>query len=322
VNRSIVAGVSTNSSTSFRRRVAVDPTIELQVIGAEPTIDPHQPAFLLVHGLASNARLWDGVITHLSEAGHPVYAVDQRGHGQSDAPDRGYDLVTAVADLVAVIQGLEITRPVVVGQSWGGNVVVELAARHPELVSGISCVDGGFIELQEIFDRWEDCAQRLAPPRLDGSLRTTLADHLNAAHPDWASTAIDGALANFATHHDGTISPHLTFERHMLLLRALWDHRPSVLFPKLSVPVLWMPADDGTTPDALRRKQGIVDRAERLLSRSGTAHSGTAHNEIALNETALSRTQWFVPADHDVHAQYPDRVAAALLLAAHDGFFS
>ena len=39
--------------------------------------------FLLVHGLASNARMWDGVAQRLADAGHPVATVDLRGHGRS-----------------------------------------------------------------------------------------------------------------------------------------------------------------------------------------------------------------------------------------------
>ncbi len=89
--------------------------------------------FLLVHGLASNALLWQGVAEHLAAAGHRVVAVDPRGHGESDAPADGYDTVTAAADLRAVSAALDLQDPVVVGQSWGGNVVL----RHAELYGGV-----------------------------------------------------------------------------------------------------------------------------------------------------------------------------------------
>jgi pimeloyl-ACP methyl ester carboxylesterase len=52
---------------------------------------PASPAFLLVHGLSSNARLWDQVAGRLAAAGHPAYAVDLRSHGESDAPPAEYD---------------------------------------------------------------------------------------------------------------------------------------------------------------------------------------------------------------------------------------
>ena len=62
--------------------------------------------FLLVHGLASNARLWDGMARRLAEAGRSAVAVDLRGHGRSDKPDAGYDFETIGGDLRALIGAL------------------------------------------------------------------------------------------------------------------------------------------------------------------------------------------------------------------------
>ena len=45
--------------------------------------NPAAVPFVLVHGLASNLRRWDGVAERLQEHGHTVVAVDQRGHGRS-----------------------------------------------------------------------------------------------------------------------------------------------------------------------------------------------------------------------------------------------
>ena len=53
--------------------------------------EPDRTPFLLVHGLSSNARLWDGVATRLAAAGYPAYAVDLRSHGESERPPDGYD---------------------------------------------------------------------------------------------------------------------------------------------------------------------------------------------------------------------------------------
>src|SRR3989441_2101183 len=131
-------------ATPVERRVVVAPGVALYV--EQRSGDRAAAPFVLVHGLASNARLWDGVAEYLNGAGHTVVAIDQRGHGRSDAPEGGYNLDTAVADLLALIGALELERPVLAGQSWGGTVVLELAWRHPEAVRGIACVDGGIIE--------------------------------------------------------------------------------------------------------------------------------------------------------------------------------
>ena len=90
--------------TSSEHMVEVAAGVQLRIIATN--MEGTQVPFLLVHGLASNARMWDGVAAVLAAAGHPVVAVDQRGHGRSSKPDEGYDFVTVVADLVALIASL------------------------------------------------------------------------------------------------------------------------------------------------------------------------------------------------------------------------
>lgn len=253
--------------------------------------------FVLVHGLASNARLWDGVAAELSGRGHRVAALDQRGHGRSDKPDAGYDFATVVADLVAVLDGLGGPPPVVAGQSWGGNVVLELAARHPERVRGIACVDGGWIDLGR-FASWNDCERAMAPPRLEGVRRDELEAMVRARHPDWPETGIAGALACYEVRDDGTVAPWLNFDRHLRILRSLWEQRVQDLYPSVRVPVLLVPCDDGSP------------------------RVGQKRDEVAAAEAGLprSRTVWFA-ADHDVHAQRPRELADVLAGALEDGFF-
>ena len=58
---------------------------------------------LLIHGLASNARLWDGPARCLTQMGHAVIAIDQRGHGLSDKPDFGYGMSDIAADVADML---------------------------------------------------------------------------------------------------------------------------------------------------------------------------------------------------------------------------
>lgn len=284
-------GVPVRSPDVVERRVEVAPGVALHVVEHPGERLP----FLLVHGLASNLRMWDGVAGALAAAGHRVVAVDLRGHGRSDKPDDGYDMATVAADLEELIGALGLERPWVAGQSWGGNVVLELAWRSPEAVSGIACVDGGWIELASRFPDWEACQRQLTPPATVGMASVLLEQRLRDAHPDWPEAGIQGALACFEVREDGTVAPWLTLERHLSVLRGLWQHRPSSRYPEVRVPVLLLPArrkggnDFGTEP--------AVALAERLLP--------------------ASRTTWS-EGDHDLHAQHPGLVAAALLAAAED----
>jgi pimeloyl-ACP methyl ester carboxylesterase len=59
---------------------------------------------LLIHGLASAARIWDLTAPLLASSGHRVVALDQRGHGESDKPYSGYSSEEIVADDYAMAE--------------------------------------------------------------------------------------------------------------------------------------------------------------------------------------------------------------------------
>ena len=206
--------------------------------------DGDAPPFLLVHGLASNARMWDGVASRLAAHGHAVAAVDQRGHGQSDKPDHGYEYATLTADLIAVMDALGVGSVAAVGQSWGANVVLELATRYPARVRGVACVDGGVRDAIDRFPVWEEAERRLAPPDFRTTAATQLEARLRELFAGWPEEGIEGSLANFEVLADGTVAPWLSRDRHMVILRQLWEHRPSKVRSRIAVPVIDIEARD------------------------------------------------------------------------------
>ena len=208
---------------------------------------------------------------------------------------------TAVGDLQAVIETLGLKRPIVTGQSWGGNVVLELGWRNPAAVRGIACVEGGIIELADWYPSWEACLSALTPPRLDHLTLKEIEVLIRAEHPDFSDRAIAAALHCFRVKVDGRVEPRLARHRHLQILRSLWEHRPSTRYPTLRAPTLLLLADTG-------------DAARTAAKRRAEAH--------ALATASRLRSLWFSPADHDVHSQYPDRVADVLAEAARDGFFA
>ncbi|HUP69611.1 MAG TPA: alpha/beta hydrolase [Acidimicrobiales bacterium] len=262
--------------------------VELHVEGWPPQVCPHPVGFVLVHGLASNAAMWRDVAERLKAMGHAVVAVDQRGHGRSSKPSGGYELSTFVADLVELLGQLPIRRPALAGQSFGGNVVIQLAARQPDLVAGVACVDGGWIELSDHFASWEACRSALAPPIFEGKPYDEIEKLLRSGHADWPESAIEGLLANFEVRADRTVAPWLTRPRHIEILRSLWEHHPSKLYPSVPVPVLLVPAVDPSHPKAWGSD---VDRAAELLP-VARLHPMVGH--------------------HDLHAQHPEAMTDLL----------
>ncbi|GAC1374210.1 MAG: alpha/beta fold hydrolase [Ktedonobacteraceae bacterium] len=93
--------------------------------GAERT---ELPGVVLLHGITSSAQSWVRVGPALVDR-YRVYALDQRGHGDSIKPGAGeYSLRHSADDAAAFIEALGLERPVLIGHSWGGATAVVLAS--------------------------------------------------------------------------------------------------------------------------------------------------------------------------------------------------
>jgi pimeloyl-ACP methyl ester carboxylesterase len=253
---------------------------------------------VLVHGLASNSRIWDDVAVRLAEQ-HRVVALDQRGHGLSDRPTDGFTFERMVGDVLGLIDTLGLDRPTLVGHSWGGNVVLELAATRPELVRGLVLVDGGFIELSAYPGRdWERVRIDMAPPDLTHlTFDELLARVRNGDAGSYWSPTVEATLrTSFTDGPDGRIRPSLHREDHLEILRALWEQRPSELFPRVTCPTLMVPA---RRPNATGRAAEMAPIREQLVARAVAALPN-------------GRLLWMEETVHDVPLQRPAELARAI----------
>jgi pimeloyl-ACP methyl ester carboxylesterase len=271
----------------------------VQLAVREWSLPNTRPSIVLVHGLSSNSLLWADAAAELAQLGYHVVALDLRGHGLSSKPDGGYDVQTVAGDVAALIQSLGLDRPVVVGQSWGGNIALELAHRHPDATRGVCGVDGGLIALAQQFASWEQCADAMKPPRLAGISSADFDNMILKQYSGWPEAAVRGTLACMHRHDDGTLSPCLTFERHMLALHGLWLHRPHEALCHVPHPVLFTLAD--------------CDDAQSKAKRD--------NYQAASRDNQRVRLEWFASSHHDVHAQHPEAWAAVLHRHISGDFF-
>jgi pimeloyl-ACP methyl ester carboxylesterase len=302
--------VPSGAATRLTRRVQVSPGLILRVIDYPPQptealavpANGDKPVVVLVHGLSSNANMWNGVGDSLAAHGHRSLAVDQRGHGLSDKPEGPYDMATVVDDLSSLLETEGIEQPILAGQSWGANVVMEFAARFPGRVRGVVPVDGGFIDLAASFPEWEECERVMAPPRLAGTPAVQLRGWMRSSHPDWSDDAIDSMMGFVDVDPaTGAAQPWLTFENHIKVLRGLWEHRPLESYRSVTDPVWWIVAEPHADARGWAgRKRPALEAVQALLPRS--------------------KATWII-GDHDLHAQYPGRVASVILEAVEEGFF-
>ena len=98
------------------------------------------PAIVFIHGIYGN-RLGFGFQEEYFSARHRCVAVDLRGNGDSGKPDEVYSMARYAEDAAEVIRRLGLRRPVLVGHSMGGQVVISLASRHPELAGAVASLD-------------------------------------------------------------------------------------------------------------------------------------------------------------------------------------
>lgn len=96
---------------------------------------------VLLHGFTGHAHAWDTLSIALQPHFH-VYAVDQRGHGDSD-PAEVYNPIEAFGDISGVVDQLGLTAFMLVGLSMGGRNGMYFASKRPESVDKLVIVDIG-----------------------------------------------------------------------------------------------------------------------------------------------------------------------------------
>ncbi len=103
-----------------------------------------KPPVVLLHGLMGSGACWTPLARAL-EGEFDVVMPDARGHGDSSAPHHGYRYDDHASDVMGLIRGLHLARPVLVGHSMGGMTAAVVASRGALLLRGLILVDPTFL---------------------------------------------------------------------------------------------------------------------------------------------------------------------------------
>jgi lipase len=95
--------------------------------------DREAPPVVCVHGVSGHGGRFAQLADERWAERFHVVAPDLRGHGRSGW-DPPWDFATHVADLVETVDAIGLAQPDWVGHSFGGRLILELAARHPERI--------------------------------------------------------------------------------------------------------------------------------------------------------------------------------------------
>jgi N-formylmaleamate deformylase len=106
-----------------------------------------KPPIVLLHGLMLNGACWTPLARAL-ERDYDIIMPDARGHGTSDTPEHGYSYHDLAADIVSLIEALELVNPVLLGHSMGGMTAAVVASQKSNLLRGLILVDPPFLTPQ------------------------------------------------------------------------------------------------------------------------------------------------------------------------------
>ena len=255
---------------------------------------------LLLHGLASTGRIWEKAAQHLAEHGFSLYALDIRGHGNSDQAETGYDFETISQDIAGFVQACDLNRPVVIGHSWGAMLALDYAARlsiGPRSPSALVLADGAFIQMDAIPGAtWESTRARLTPPRLAGTPLNEFLERISAFNTAWQLDEQDKdiILANFMIDADEKIAPRLTFDHHMQIVEAMWKFPTYLRYKNVRCPVLALPARPQSTG------------SEREIEFLQLKENGLQQIKAACPHLQV---RWMEDSVHDFPLQRPERFA-------------
>lgn len=259
---------------------------------------------VLLHGLGARADTWRLTAQYLCGQ-HLVIAFDQRGHGESDQPPGGYDLVTIAEDAIRGMAALGLGQVALVGHGWGARVALVLAARHPALISHLVLVDCPHIEPRH----WPGMTrERFIRESLPSEIYASRTDFLRAMRDEmekfWSPEVEEIILTYVRERPDGRMEELLLPENQRRIRESVWEDRALSYYSKLSCPVLLIPA--------AREPRSGEEPPERLESADDfAAAKGYMATQVARTIHSCS-VMWMPGSAHDIQLQHPQVLAKAI----------
>ena len=118
------------------------------------------PAVLLLHPGLWDRRTWDDQMTSFPASGYRTIRYDQRGYGESSRLTG--EPYSRVADLIAILDHLDVEQAALVGVSMGGTLAIDTTLEHPSRVWALVAAAAdfsGFEPLREEEDWWDEAGQ-------------------------------------------------------------------------------------------------------------------------------------------------------------------
>ena len=145
------------------------------------------PDVVMLHGFLGNLAVWHLSMVPQLRREFRVTTYDLRGHGYSEVTPTGYSAGEMAQDLLCLLDQLGIQKAVLVGHSFGADIALYFALKHPERVSKLIAMEPGLAECGNV----------------------VLVPHIASASTDTRDRMAIMAAANALAHLAGECAPNI-----------------------------------------------------------------------------------------------------------------
>jgi 3-oxoadipate enol-lactonase len=164
-----------------------------------PARNPGAPRIVLIHSLALDHSVWDGVAAALNGQAE-ILTYDCRGHGKSDRRKEPFTTERFAGDLAELLDRVGWPTAIVAGCSMGGCVAQAFAGLYPSRVSALALIDTTAWYGEEAPKIWRERAATARSKGFAGMVefQTTrwFSDHFRGSHAELVKTTCSVFLAN------------------------------------------------------------------------------------------------------------------------------
>jgi 3-oxoadipate enol-lactonase len=193
-----MSGAVTSSAASFVAPDGLSIAYTLHA-AARPSGSPARPRIALIHSLALDRSIWDGVVPLLMQHAD-VLTCDCRGHGSSGRPKMKFTPELFAADLAHLLDHVNWPRVTLAGCSMGGCVAQAFAGTYPDRVPALALIDTTAWYGPTAPKDWRERAATAATKGFQAlsAFQATrwVSDAFREAHPQLVRANLDVFLAN------------------------------------------------------------------------------------------------------------------------------
>lgn len=153
--------------------VSLVPTLKTITLSNNITLEYAEQGYtagtpvIFLHGYTDSWHSYETVLPLLPESIH-AFALTQRGHGDSDKPDAGYNPKDFANEVALFIKQKKLNKVIVVGHSLGGLVAQRFVLDHPQLCKGVVIISSdasfadnpGIPDFLSVVDQLQDPVDR------------------------------------------------------------------------------------------------------------------------------------------------------------------